>query len=66
MFWALWIGSLSSAVPGTGWTLIGGWLGWAAALVAGYTSFAELINFTFGKVILPEFPMSQIHSMPRS
>jgi succinate-acetate transporter protein len=53
-------------VPGTGWTLIGGWLGWAAALVAGYTSFAELINFTFGKVILPEFPMSQIHSMPRS
>jgi succinate-acetate transporter protein len=65
MFWALWIGALTGAAAGVGWTAIGGWLGWAAALVAGYTSFAELINFTFGKVILPEFPTSQTRTVTR-
>jgi succinate-acetate transporter protein len=65
MFWALWIGGLTNAAPGVGWTAVGGWLGWAAALVAGYTSFAELLNFTFGKIILPEFPTSRAHTMPR-
>lgn len=63
MFWALWIGALTNAAPGAGWTEVGGWLGWAAAVVAGYTSFAELINWTFGKIILPEFPTSRAHTM---
>ena len=54
---ALWLGSVTSGTPGNGWTGIGGWLGWAAAIAAGYTSFAGLINANFGRTILPEFPM---------
>lgn len=65
MMWALWIGALTGAAPGAGWTQVSGWIGWAAAAVAGYTSFAELINWTFGKMILPEFPTSRLHQMSR-
>ena len=65
MFWTLWIGDLTSGTPGNGWTAVSGWLGWATAIVAGYTSFAELINRTFGKMILPEFPMSEMQPMSR-
>lgn len=63
-FWALWIGTLVGAKPGAGWTAIGGYLGWATAVVAGYTSFAEMINHTFGKILLPEFPTTQLHALP--
>lgn len=59
MFVSLWIGSLTAGNPGSGWTAIGGWLGWAAAFAAGYTSFAGLINTNVGRMILPEFPMQQ-------
>jgi uncharacterized protein len=65
MLTVLWIGSLTSGTPGNGWTAVGGWLGWAAAIAAGYTSFAELINANFGKVILPEFPMQQTRQVSR-
>jgi succinate-acetate transporter protein len=64
-FWALWIGTLVGDKPGIGWTALGGWLGWAMAVVAGYTSFAEMINNTFGKVVLPELPAASLHAMPR-
>jgi succinate-acetate transporter protein len=65
MLTVLWIGSLTSGTPGNGWTAIGGWLGWAAAIAAGYTSFAELINANFGRMILPEFPMQQSRQVSR-
>ena len=55
MLWCLWIGELTMGRPGTGWTQAAGFVGWAAALVAGYVSFAELVNRTMGKVLLPEF-----------
>jgi uncharacterized protein len=64
-FWALWIGTLVGDKAGVGWTALGGWLGWATAIVAGYTSFAEMINATFGKIVLPEFPTTRLHTMPR-
>jgi uncharacterized protein len=57
MLVTLWLGALTGGTPGNGWTAIGGWLGWAAAIAAGYTAFAELINANFGRMILPEFPM---------
>jgi succinate-acetate transporter protein len=65
MLTVLWIGSLTGGTPGNGWTAIGGWLGWAAAIAAGYTSFAELINANFGRMILPEFPMQQSRQVTR-
>jgi succinate-acetate transporter protein len=64
-FWALWIGQLVGNGPGAGWTAIGGYLGWATAVVAGYTSFAEMINHTFGKIVLPELPSARLHMVPR-
>jgi uncharacterized protein len=65
MLVALWLGSITSGTPGNGWTAVGGWLGWAAAIAAGYTSFAELINANFGRIVLPQFPMQQTRSMSR-
>jgi succinate-acetate transporter protein len=65
MFWLLWIGQLVGNKPGAGLTAVGGWLGWAAAFFAAYTSFAELINRTFGRIVLPEFPAGQMHPMAR-
>jgi succinate-acetate transporter protein len=64
-FWALWIGTLVGDLPGVGWTALGGWLGWATSVVAGYTAFAEMINSTFGKVVLPEFPTTRVRTMAR-
>jgi succinate-acetate transporter protein len=54
---------LTGARPGTGWTQIGGWLAWATAVVAGYTSFADLINYMFGRIVLPELPNTWIQAM---
>jgi succinate-acetate transporter protein len=38
------------------WIHIGGWLGIATAIVAWYTSFAAVVNFTFKRVAFPTFP----------
>jgi succinate-acetate transporter protein len=65
MFWALWLGVLTHAGLGSGWTAIAGWLGFATAVAAAYTSFAELINRTFGRMVLPEFPVGQLRPMSR-
>jgi succinate-acetate transporter protein len=61
-FWALWIGALqgTSGAPGKGFTAIGGYLGILTAIVAFYTSFAGVINSTFGRVVLPVFPMPAV------
>lgn len=57
-FWALWIGGLNGDVHGKGWTAIGGWLGLATAAVAFYTSFAGVLNLTWGRAVLPTFPLN--------
>jgi uncharacterized protein len=38
------------------WLKVGGWLGIVTALLAWYTSFATVTNFTFKRVVLPLFP----------
>ena len=43
---------------GDGWTLIGGWLGLFTAGAAFYTSFAGVVNLTFGRVLLPVGPLN--------
>jgi succinate-acetate transporter protein len=60
-FWALWIGALqgTGGAPGKGFTQIGGYLGLATAIVAFYTSFAGVVNSTFGRVIAPVYPLNQ-------
>lgn len=42
----------------TGLTKTGGWFGLATAIVAWYTSFAGVLASTFGKPVLPVFPLS--------
>ncbi|GAA1607541.1 MULTISPECIES: acetate uptake transporter [Kribbella] len=37
---------------------IGGWLGLVTAVVAWYTSFAGVTNFTWKRTVLPVFPLS--------
>ncbi|GAC1514349.1 MAG: GPR1/FUN34/YaaH family transporter [Chloroflexota bacterium] len=60
-FWALWAGSgaVSTDAFGKGWTKIGGYLGLLTAAAAFYTSFAAVINSTFGRVVLPVYPLNQ-------
>jgi len=61
-FWALWIGALQgpkSGAAGHGFTQIGGYLGLITAIIAFYTSFAGVINNTFGRVVLPVFPLQR-------
>jgi uncharacterized protein len=38
---------------------IGGWLGLATAAAAWYASFAAVTNSTFGRTVLPVFPLSR-------
>ena len=38
---------------------IGGWVGVATAIAAWYASFAQVINSTFGRVVLPLVPLSR-------
>jgi succinate-acetate transporter protein len=38
---------------------IGGWLGLATAVVAWYASFAGVLNDTWGKTVLPVFPLTR-------
>jgi succinate-acetate transporter protein len=40
-------------------TKIGGWVGVATAAAAWYASFAQVINSTFGKTVLPLVPLSR-------
>jgi succinate-acetate transporter protein len=40
-------------------TKIGGWVGLATAIAAWYASFAQVINSTFGRTVLPLVPLSR-------
>jgi succinate-acetate transporter protein len=57
-YYALWGGQGLHEAAGDGWTLIGGWLGLFTAGAAFYVSFAGVVNLTFGRVILPVFPLN--------
>lgn len=58
-FWALWLGALNNSAAGKGMTQVGGYLGLITALIAFYTSFAGVINTTFGRIVLPMFPLQR-------
>lgn len=57
-FWCLWGGSGLREGFGNGWTQIGGYLGIGTAAVAFYASFAGVTNLTWGRTILPTFPLN--------
>jgi uncharacterized protein len=59
------LGIGNSALAGThnainGTIKLGGYLGIATAIVAWYASFAAVINSTFGRVLLPVFPLRRV------
>jgi len=56
-FWLLAIGD---AGPHPNITKIGGYVGLATAAAAWYGSFAAVTNSTFGRVILPTFPLRSV------
>jgi succinate-acetate transporter protein len=60
-FWILAIGNANlGAGQATNSTIkLGGWLGIATAAVAWYASFAGVTNATFGRVVLPVFPLKR-------
>jgi uncharacterized protein len=58
-FWALWLGALNGNAPGSGWTQIGGYLGLLTGIIAFYTSFALVTNSTFGRTVLPVYPLNR-------
>lgn len=64
-FWALWIGGLNGDAAGKGWTGFGGTLGLITAAIAGYTSFAGVVNSTFGRTVLPVMPMPAVPAVSR-
>ena len=37
----------------------GGWVGLATALAAWYASFAAVTNSTFGRIVLPVWPLNR-------
>jgi succinate-acetate transporter protein len=50
--------ALAGGTAGTNNTIkIGGWVGIATAAAAWYASFAAVTNSTFGKVVVPVFPL---------
>jgi succinate-acetate transporter protein len=56
------LGIGNSALAGThdainGTIKVGGWVGIATAIAAYYASFAAVTNSTFGRVVLPVFPL---------
>jgi succinate-acetate transporter protein len=61
-YWILAIGNASlgtSAANLNGTIKLGGWFGLATAAAAWYASFAAVTNSTFGRVILPVFPLKR-------
>jgi uncharacterized protein len=58
------LGIGNSALAGTlnttnGTIKLGGWIGLATAIAAWYASFAGVANATFGKTIMPVFPLAR-------
>ena len=55
-FFLLAIGNMGNLHPT--WTHWGGYVGIATAVAAFYASFAQVMNSTFGRVVLPLFPLA--------
>src|SRR5438874_4813771 len=51
--------AIGAAGAHTNVTKIGGWVGLATAIAAWYASFAQVINSTFGRTVLPLVPLSR-------
>jgi succinate-acetate transporter protein len=51
--------AIGAAGAHTNVTKIGGWVGLATAIAAWYASFAQVINSTFGKTVLPLVPLTR-------
>jgi succinate-acetate transporter protein len=61
-FFLLAIGNaaLSGGTATTNGTIkLGGWIGLATAIAAWYASMAGVVNSTFGRVVMPVFPLSR-------
>jgi succinate-acetate transporter protein len=50
----------------SGITHVGGWLGLITAVLAWYASFAGVTNSTWGKTVMPTWPLAQGAAIPRS
>jgi succinate-acetate transporter protein len=48
----------------TGWVEVGGWVGLVTAAFAWYASFAGVTNATWGKAVLPTFPLAATARRP--
>jgi succinate-acetate transporter protein len=51
--------AIGAAGAHTNVTKIGGWVGLATAIAAWYASFAQVINSTFGRTVLPLVPLAR-------
>jgi succinate-acetate transporter protein len=54
-FFLLSIGQFEAS---SGWLKAGGWVGVATAAAAWYASFAGVTNSTFGRIVLPVYPLN--------
>jgi uncharacterized protein len=50
----------------SGITHVGGWLGLITAVLAWYASFAGVTNSTWGKTVMPTWPLANAGAIPRS
>jgi uncharacterized protein len=64
VFLLLWITfivlGIGNASGHTGIVKLGGWIGLATALAAWYASFANVVNFTFGREMAPVRPLRRV------
>jgi uncharacterized protein len=58
-YFAAWIGAINGSGAGNGFTELAGYLGLLTGIVAAYTSFALVTNATFGRTVLPVYPMNR-------
>jgi succinate-acetate transporter protein len=52
------IGNFATGQSGKDWVHIGGWFGFVTAILAWYASFAGVTNGTWGKTVLPTWPLA--------
>jgi succinate-acetate transporter protein len=52
------IGAFATGQTGINITKVGGWFGFITAALAWYASFAGVTNATWGRVVLPTFPLN--------
>jgi succinate-acetate transporter protein len=55
-----WLGFKNNNAPGEGLRMVGGWFGIVTALCAWYASAAGVVNSTWGRRLLPVFPLGQM------